>query len=126
VTALLTLVVIVDDDASVYESLPALLQELDFSVRSYPSADAFLASPDIAKTHCLLVDIDMPGKSGLQLVRELRARGYEIPVVLMAGYDEACGTGIVESGAVACLVKPFGEAALLDAIRAALGKSGVQ
>jgi FixJ family two-component response regulator len=122
----LTLVVIVDDDASVYESLPALLQELDFSVRTYPSADAFLASPGIANTHCLLVDIDMPGKSGPELVRELHSRGYEIPIVLMAGYDDACRTGIVETGAVACLVKPFGEAALLDAIMAALAKSGAQ
>src|SRR3954454_1302610 len=116
-----TLVVIVDDDTSVRESLPYLLLELGFDVRTYSSAREFLDSGEIADTDCILVDIQMPGMDGFDLVRELRARGYDIPAVLMTAYaDDECRRRLKSSGAVAILQKPFGETALLHAIEAAL------
>lgn len=121
-TAPRSLVVVVDDDASVRESLPELLQELGFAVRTYPSADAFLASRHIDETDCLVVDIDMPDKDGFELLNELQMRGHDIPAVLMtANADEAVRSHVGQGGVVACLLKPFGEAALLEAIGAALG-----
>jgi FixJ family two-component response regulator len=116
-----TLVVIVDDDTSVRESLPDLLLELGFDVRTYASAGEFLDSARIAETDCILVDIQMPGMDGFDLLRELRARGYDIPAVLMTGYaDDECRRRLKGSGAVAILQKPFGEGTLLHAIEAAL------
>jgi FixJ family two-component response regulator len=116
-----SLVSIVDDDESVRESLPDLLKELGFSVQTFSSGEEFLASEYVVQTRCLILDIAMPGMSGPDLHRQLKHRGQEIPVVFITGHgDESIRPHLIQQGAIECLFKPFSEAALLDAINAAL------
>jgi len=114
------LVSVVDDDESVRESLPDLLRELGYSVRAFSSAEEFLASDCVAETGCLLLDIAMPGMSGLDLQQELTVRGQEIPIVFITALaDETVRPRVLEQGAVECLFKPFSDTALFEALNAA-------
>ncbi len=115
------LVSVVDDDESVRESLPDLLKVLGFSARAFSSAEAFLASDSVGQTKCLILDIAMPGMSGPDLQQELVHRRQNIPIVFItAHWDETVRQGVLKAGAIECLLKPFGEAALVHAINAAL------
>jgi FixJ family two-component response regulator len=115
------LVAVVDDDESVRESLPDLLRQVGFVAAAFSSAEAFLASNVVAETSCLLLDVAMPGLSGPELQRELIHRRQEIPIVFItANGDETIRPQLLALGAVECLFKPFSEAALLDALHAAL------
>jgi len=115
------LVSVVDDDESVRESLPDLLRECGFAVEAFASAEAFLVSECIGQTQCLLLDIAMPGMSGLELQRELTRRRHAIPIVFITAHgDETDRPRLLAQGAVACLFKPFSEAALLEALHAAM------
>ena len=115
------LVSVVDDDESVRESLPDLLRECGFAVEAFASAEAFLVSECLGQTQCLLLDIAMPGMSGLELQRELTRRRHAIPIVFITAHgDETDRPRLLAQGAVACLFKPFSEAALLEALHAAL------
>lgn len=123
VTALRPLVTVIDDDQSVREALPDLLRELGVAARAYESAEAFLASDDLGQAACLLLDVAMPGMTGPQLLRELRRRGSDIPIVFITGHTDAPATTrphLLEQGAVECLFKPFTEADLLAALRLAI------
>jgi len=121
-TAIRTLVSVVDDDESIRESLPELLKELGFDVRAFSSAEDFLASNCIDQTQCLILDVAMPGMSGPELQHELANRQLQIPIVFItAQRDEAMRSHVIGRGATACLLKPFSEAELLDALNAALG-----
>ena len=116
------LVSVVDDDESVRESLPDLLKEFGFAVQPFKSGEEFLASEYVEKTKCLILDIAMPGMSGFDVQRELRHRKHPIPIVFITAHkDETTRPNILEEGAVACLLKPFSETALLQAMQAALG-----
>jgi FixJ family two-component response regulator len=118
-----SLVSIVDDDESVRESLPDLLRQLGFAAEAFPSAEAFLASEIVDQTHCLILDIAMPGMSGPELQRELSNRRRTIPIVFItASDDKAVRSRLLAGGAAECLFKPFSEAALLDALSAAFRK----
>ena len=115
------LVSVVDDDESVRESLPDLLRECGFAVEAFASAEAFLVSECLGQTQCLLLDIAMPGMSGLELQRELTRRRHAIPIVFITAHgDETDRPRLLAQGAVACLFKPFSEAALLEALHTAL------
>jgi len=116
-----SLVVVIDDDDSVRESLPDLLREFGFAVQTFGSAEEFLASGDLARTRCLILDVAMPGMSGPDLQRELRRRGLKLPIVFITAHaDEAIRPRLLGEGAVECLFKPFSEAALLNALTTAL------
>ena len=116
-----SLVSVVDDDESVRESLPDLLRQFGFAARAFSSADAFLASDVVNETSCLLLDIAMPGMSGPELQQELLRRRQEIPIVFItANGDKTVRPRLLAQGAVECLFKPFSEAALHDALNAAL------
>jgi FixJ family two-component response regulator len=116
-----SLVSVVDDDESVRESLPDLLREFGFAAQAFSSAEAFLASDVVNETSCLLLDIAMPGMSGPELQQELLRRRQEIPIVFItANGDKTVRPRLLAQGAVECLFKPFSEAALLDALNAAL------
>ena len=118
-----SLVSVVDDDESVRESLPDLIRQFGFCARAFSSAEAFLASEVVGETSCLLLDIAMPGMSGPDLQQELLRRRQAIPIVFItAQCDERVRPRLLAAGAVACLFKPFSEAALLDALDAALRK----
>ena len=114
------LVSVVDDDVSVRESLPDLLREFGYSVRAFSSAEEFLAYDCVAETRCLILDIAMPGMTGPDLQRELTLRGQAIPIVFItAQTDATVRTRVLEQGAVECLLKPFSDTALFEALNAA-------
>ena len=116
-----SLVTVVDDDESVRESLPDLLTELGFDARAFSSAEEFLASDYPERTHCLVLDVAMPGMTGPELQRELIQRQQRIPIVFVTAYvDEAVRRSVIQRGAVDCLFKPFNEEALLAALNMAL------
>ena len=120
-TALRSLVVVVDDDESVRESLPDLLRQFGFAAEAFSSAEEFLASDCLSRTRCLILDIVMPGMSGPDLQQELRVRRQEIPIVFItANQDETVRPKALARGAVECLFKPFSDTALLQALNAAL------
>lgn len=115
------LVSVVDDDESVRESLPDLLKEFGFSAQAFPSAQAFLSSGSFHETRCLILDIAMPGMSGLDLQLELQRRGQIIPVIFISGQkDEDIRERALRQGATSFLHKPFSDTALLDAVKVAL------
>ena len=115
------LVSVVDDDQSVQESLPILLEVFGYSVRTFSSALEFLSSDALEKTRCLVLDIAMPGMTGIELQAELKRRDQQVPIVFVtATRDDALRARVVELGAVACLAKPFSDTALLEAMRSAI------
>jgi FixJ family two-component response regulator len=115
-----SLVSIVDDDESVRESLPDLLKEFGFASQTFSSAEEFLASDGIPLTKCLILDIAMPGMCGPELQRELNRRESKIPIIFItAQRDETVRSRLIEQGAIAYLLKPFNDTALLDALNAA-------
>lgn len=115
------LVSVVDDDESVRESLPDLLKELGFAARAFSSAKDFLESDSLFLTRCLILDIAMPGMNGLELQRELKRRRIQAPIVFITAHqDEAVRRGTIDQGAVECLLKPFTDTALLNALNVAL------
>src|SRR4051812_36184588 len=114
------IVTVVDDDESIRESLPDLLRELGFGVRTFSSAEEFLASDCVGKTKCLLLDLAMPGMTGPDLQRELKLHRLEIPIIFItAQRDEAIREQLLKQGAVECLFKPFSDTALLAALNTA-------
>ncbi len=116
-----SLVCVVDDDDSVRESLSQLLQVLGFEARAFASAEAFLDSDCVGAVKCLLLDVVMPGMSGPDLQRELSRRRLDISIIFITGQNRGnVRERLLESGAVACLFKPFGNAELVDAIETAL------
>ena len=118
------LVSVVDDDASVRESLPDLLGMLGFAARVFSSAEEFLESGYLHQTRCLILDIAMPGMTGPDLQEALKDRGQEVPIIFITAHgDEAIRPRLLEAGAIACLFKPFSRKALLDALNAAFGKN---
>jgi FixJ family two-component response regulator len=116
------LVAVVDDDESVRESLPDLLREFRFVTRAFSSAEEFLASDSVGEVKCLILDIAMPGMTGLEFQRELKLRGQEIPIIFVtAQRDETVRAQAFEQGAAEFLLKPFSDTDLLSALNAALG-----
>lgn len=116
-----SLVSVVDDDESVRESLPDLLREFGFAVNAFASAEEFLASDSVDQTRCLILDIGMPGMTGPELQQELARLRKNVPIVFItATRDEAIRPHLLKQGAVECLFKPFSEAALLQAVNAAV------
>ena len=114
---------VVDDDASLRESLEALLRSVGFAVEVFASAEAFLKSDRLKSTRCLIVDIRMPGMNGLDLQRELTANRCAIPIIFITAHGDAARPHALERGAVDYLLKPFSEEALLNAIHAAVGSN---
>ena len=115
------LISVVDDDRSVRESLPDLLSQFGCDSQLFASAKEFLSFGSIEETKCLLLDIAMPGMSGLDLQRELRRRGHAIPIVFITAHgDKSIRPRVLQQGAVECLFKPFSDTALLEALHKAL------
>jgi FixJ family two-component response regulator len=115
------LVSIVDDDGSVRESLPDLLKEFGFASQTFSSAEEFLAKDGISQSKCLILDVAMPGMCGPDLQQELNRRKSKIPIIFITGNrDEALRLRLIEQGAIACLIKPFSDDVMLEALNSAL------
>jgi FixJ family two-component response regulator len=121
-----SVVFIVDDDISIRESLCTLIRSVGLEVRSFTSAAEFLnaALPDVPT--CLVLDVRLPGLSGLDLQRELGRAGVSIPIIFISGHGDIPMTvSAMKAGAVEFLIKPLREQDLLDAITLAIDKDRV-
>jgi FixJ family two-component response regulator len=117
----LPLISVVDDDESVRESLSGLIRSVGFGVMVFASAEEFLSSNRLPDTDCLILDVRMPGMSGIDLQRQLAATHTSIPVIFITAHgDEEARVRALNGGAVDYLLKPFSEEALLKAIDTAL------
>src|SRR4051812_44957450 len=117
-------VAVVDDDQSVRESLPDLLRVSGFEVLAFSSAEEFLESDCIAGIKCLILDIAMPGMSGIQLQKQLGQAGHDVAVIFITAHrEESVRRRALEHGAVECLYKPFSDTALLRAVNLAIKKN---
>jgi FixJ family two-component response regulator len=115
------LISIVDDDESIREAIQSLLRSVGFRTKTFASAEQFLQSDQIENTACLILDVRMPGMSGLELQRRLIATQCRIPIVFVTAHgDEEVRSRALQEGAVEFLLKPFSEEALLNAIQVAL------
>jgi FixJ family two-component response regulator len=118
------LISIVDDDDFFRNSLDNLIRSAGFRVQGFSSAEAFLNSDQVRDTACLILDVRMPGMSGLELQRQIVASNWRIPIIFVTSYadgDERAQA--LEAGAVDCLNKPFREEDLINAIDVALKHS---
>lgn len=116
------LVAVVDDNESVRESLPDLLQQAGLAVQAFASAEAFLAAEAAHEMSCLILDVGLPGMSGPDLQQELIRRENAIPIVFITAQgDKSLRPRLLALGAAACLFKPFSDDALLEAVETALG-----
>jgi FixJ family two-component response regulator len=118
-------VLIVDDDIAVRDSLALLLGLKGFRVRIFATAETLLHAYDAGWLGCILADIRMPGMSGLDLQRELAARGSDLPVIIMTGYgDVSTARAALKAGAVDFLEKPIDDAVLIDVLQSAIDAHG--
>jgi two-component system response regulator FixJ len=116
---------VIDDDDAMRDSLAFLLEVRGYAPRLYPSATAFLAAGPQALDGCVLTDIRMPGMTGLELVKTLKADGVALPVVVMTGHgDVPLAVEAMKAGVVDFIEKPFTDESLLSAIQAALDQAG--
>jgi RNA polymerase sigma factor (sigma-70 family) len=116
-----SIVFVVDDDPSVRSSLKFLLSTVGLQVESFGSADTFLHRKPPDAPSCLVLDVRLPGLSGLDFQRELAAKNIRIPIVFLTGHgDIPMSVRAMKAGAVEFLTKPFRDQDLLDAVRIAL------
>jgi FixJ family two-component response regulator len=114
---------IIDDDESMRMALDSLLRSVGLGTRAYASVDEFLAAQKVDAAGCLVLDVRMPGTSGLDFQERLADLGIALPVILMTGHgDVPMSVRGMKAGAVDFLIKPFREQDMLDAITAAIAR----
>src|ERR1700758_4214033 len=119
-------VFIVDDDRDVRESLQELLESVGLHSRSFGTAQEFLSSPRSEGPSCLILDVRLPGISGLDLQRELKRGRVSIPIVFLTAHaDVPMSVKAMKSGAVEFLTKPFRQQDLLDAVQRSLTQARI-
>ena len=116
------LVIVVDDDRAVRNSLKFSLEIEGFSVRTYSDGNELLNGTDLATSRCLIVDYNLPGMTGLEAIARLRERHVLVPAILITTHPSAAVTERAAKAAVPIVEKPFLENALLDQIQAALDR----
>jgi FixJ family two-component response regulator len=115
------LISIVDDDPSVREGLTDLLNSMGFGTTTFRSAEDFLAYDDIGTALCLITDRNLPGMTGLELNRRLRASGTHVPTILITAFPSAEDRSTALREGMCCyLSKPFGDTDLMACLRAAI------
>lgn len=116
-------VYVVDDDEAVRDSIGMLLETVDIPYATFPDAQAFLDGVELDKVNCLVLDIRMPGMSGLELQEKLTNIGASVPIVFITGHgDIPMAVEAMRRGAVDFLRKPFRDQELLDRIQEALSR----
>jgi FixJ family two-component response regulator len=112
---------IIDDDDSVRTSTSRLVRSLGFITHTFASAEDFLDSPHLPGTGCLIVDVQMPGMTGIELQELLRAQGHSVPIIFISAFpDKSIKAQALEGGALGFLSKPFQPTALIECINIAL------
>ena len=119
-----SLIAIVDDDPAVCVAISSLVRSAGYECATFGSAESFLAFAGELRIDCVLLDIRLPGMSGLDLHQEMGRSGCRPPVIYVTATDGASRDRALSNGAVAFLTKPFDEESLLTAIRCALSGSG--
>jgi two-component system, LuxR family, response regulator FixJ len=115
-------VYIIDDDDSVRRALRRLIRSVGLKVETFATAEEFLQSSIQPAPGCLILDLHLPGMSGLELQERLNTEGRGVPIVIVTAYpEEPVRELALEAGAIAFLQKPFEEQSLLDAVKRALG-----
>jgi FixJ family two-component response regulator len=119
-----SIVLVVDDDISIRESLELLLRHAGMNVETFVSAQEFLNRPAVTVPSCLILDVSLPGLNGLDLQKRIALERNEMPIIFITGHgDVPMSVQAMKAGAVEFLTKPFCEEILLSAIRNALGRS---
>jgi two-component system, LuxR family, response regulator FixJ len=117
-----SLAYVIDDDQSVRRAFQLLLQSADFDVQTFSSAEEFLETANLVDDSCIVLDVCMPGMSGLDLQKELALRRNVPPIIVVSARDDTPTQGLArELGAVAFFRKPVDDQALLDTISWAIG-----
>jgi FixJ family two-component response regulator len=117
-------VFVVDDDSAVREALGSLLRSANFNVKMFPSAQDFLESSRPDMPSCLVLDVKLPGLSGLELQRCMTDSAIEIPIIFITGHgDIPMSVRAMKAGAIEFLTKPFRDEDLLNAIKEAIGRN---
>ena len=121
------IVFIVDDDASVRDSLRWLIESVQLQVQCFATAQEFLQGYQNQQTGCVVLDVRMPGLSGLDLQEELRQQGFVLPVIIITGHaDVPMAVRAFKSGVFDFIEKPFNDQHLIDRIHQAINKSRSQ
>jgi len=119
-------VFVVDDDISVRESLELLIGTMGWRAETFASAQEFLDRPRLLIPSCLVLDVSLPGLNGLDLQERVATERTDMPIIFITGHgDVPMAVRAMKTGAVEFLTKPFGDVALLEAIRHALERSKV-
>src|SRR6266542_2096591 len=118
------LIYVVDDDASVREALGSLIRSVGLRVEAFASAQEFLTHPQADAPSCLVLDVQLPGLSGLDLQQELAKADIQIPIIFLTGHgDIPMSVGAIKAGALEFLTKPFNDEDLLDAIQQGIARN---
>jgi len=115
---------IIDDDESVRVATKSLLSALGWTVDAFASAEEFLNSPRANDSACLVVDVQMPRMSGVELQRVLKARGQTVPMIFVTAFpEEGLRDRLLKAGAVGFLSKPFDDQSLIECLDRALSRA---
>jgi FixJ family two-component response regulator len=123
VLSTLSVISIIDDDASVRTATNNLLSSHGYLIQTFASADDFLQSDRLDDSSCVIADVQMPGMSGLDLLTHMRAQGYTVPLIFITAFpDEGVRARALKAGAICFLAKPFAGPVLIDCIETALNR----
>src|SRR5882672_3520 len=116
-------IAVVDDESAVREATESLLASVGFRAKGFGAAEDFLEAQDCHQARCLILDVHLPGMTGLELPRHLTGKGLDIPIVFITAQEDSDGrmqAQALQAGALAFLRKPFGGTDLLRAVRSAV------
>jgi FixJ family two-component response regulator len=119
----LSIVSIIDDDVSVRVAVGRIVRSMDLTPNTFESCRGFLESPYLLDTSCIIADVQIPGMTGVELQRVLKAKGLTIPMIFITAYpDDKIRKQALDAGAVCFLDKPFDGAAIMQCIERALSR----
>ena len=120
----LSVISVIDDDASVRTATDNLLSSHGYLVHTFASAEAFLQSARLNDSSCIVTDVQMPPMSGLDLLTHMRSRGYTVPFIFITAFpEESVRARALKAGAICFLAKPFAAPALINCVEAAVNRN---
>ncbi|MEA2775371.1 MAG: hypothetical protein QOF90_777 [Acetobacteraceae bacterium] len=124
VLSTLSVISVIDDDASVRTATDNLLSSHGYLVHTFASAEAFLQSARLGDSSCVVADVQMPPMSGLDLLTHMRTRGYTVPFIFITAFpEESVRARALKAGAICFLAKPFAAPALINCVEAAVNRN---